>query len=146
MQYKRARKPLPQIARDLGVDGVLEGSVMRDDDRVRITVQLIEATSDAHLWAESYERDLRDILSLQHEVAGAIADEIQLELSPRERARLAESRPVDPEAHEAYLKGRFFYHKGTHADTKRAIGYFEQAVQIDPDYALGFAGLADAYT
>ena len=142
MQYKGVKKPLPEIARELGVDAVVEGSVMRSGDRVRITAQLIDAATDQHLWTESYERDLRDILALQSEVARAIAKEIKITLTPQEEALLASARPVDPEAHEAYLRGRYSWNK---EDVKTAVDYFERAIDQDPDYAIAYAGLADAY-
>ena len=145
MQYRRVQKPLPQIARELNVDAVIEGSVLRSGDRVRISAQLIHATSDQHLWAESYERDFRDILSLQSEIARRIVDAVQVILTPEERAQLGSSRKVDPEAHELYLKGRYHWNKRTEENIKKAIGYFRRALDCDPIYAQGHAGLADAY-
>jgi serine/threonine-protein kinase len=141
MHYKATTKTVPEIARELGVDGIVEGSVMRAGDRVRINAQLIHAASDRHLWARSYERDLRDVLTLQSEVARAIADEIQVKLTPQERRRLARSRPVNVEAHEAYIRGR--YHWGR-VHPERSIEHFERAIAIDPDNALAYAGIADA--
>ena len=128
------------------MDAVVEGSVLRVGGAVRITVQLIDARNDRHLWSESYERDLSDVLALQREVAGAIASEIRLQLGPGESERLRESVQVDPAAYEAYLKGRFFILKETRADHSRAVEYFEEAVRLDPDYAPAWAGLADGYT
>jgi len=145
MQYKGTRKPLPQIARELGVDAVIEGSVLSSGDRVRITAQLIQGATDKHLWAKSYEREARDVLKLQGDVAGAIADEIRIAVTPQERARLNNGPPVIPAAYEAYLKGRDYLHKGTEYDWQQARQYFEQAVQIDPHYASAYAGLADYY-
>jgi serine/threonine-protein kinase len=145
MQYKGTRKALPQIARELGVDAVIEGSVLSSGDRVRITAQLIQGTTDKHLWAKSYERDARDALKLQGDVAGAIADEIRIAVTPQERARLTSAPPVIPAAYEAYLKGRFYSHRGTEHDWQQARQYFEQAAQIDPNYASAYAGLADYY-
>jgi TolB-like protein/Tfp pilus assembly protein PilF len=145
MQYKGVKKPLPQIARELNVDAVIEGSVLRSGDRVRITVQLIQAVTDKHLWAKSYERDLRDVLALQSEVAGAIANEIKIKLTPQEQARLASARPVNPDAHEAYLKGRYYWNLRTEEGLKKSIEYFQQAIEKDPGYALAYAGLADSY-
>jgi len=146
MRYKGSDKPLPDIARELGVDAVVEGSVLRVEDRVRITAQLIEAATDQHLWAESYERDLRDVLALQSEVARTIAKEIQITLTPQEEARLASARPVDPEAYETYLLGRSYWNKHGEEDQKKAVEYFERAIDQDPDYATAYSGLADAYT
>ena len=145
MQYKGVKKPLPAIGRELNVDAVVEGSVLRSGDRVRITAQLIEAATDRHLWAKSYERDMRNVLSLQSDVAQAIAGEIQVKLTPQAQARLSGARPVDPEAHEAYLKGRYHLAKGTEKEIRTSLDYFDQALAKDPSYALAFAGLADSY-
>jgi len=145
MRYKKIRKPLPQIARELNVDAVIEGSVLRSGDRVRIAAQLIHAATDRHMWAESYERDFRDILSLQSEIARRIADAIKVMLTPEERAQLAENRKVDPEAHELYFKARYHWNKRTEESIKKAIGYFKRALDCDPAFAKGYAGLADAY-
>jgi TolB-like protein/Tfp pilus assembly protein PilF len=145
MQYKGVRKPLPQIAQELGVDAVVEGSVQRAGDRVRITAQLIDARADWHLWARSYERDLRDVLALQDEVAQAIANELKIELASQGQPRLAASRPVDPQAYEAYLKGRYYSNKRTEKDVQQSVEYFQQAVENDPNYAPAYSGMADAY-
>jgi serine/threonine protein kinase/tetratricopeptide (TPR) repeat protein len=145
MRYKKTEKPLPQIARELGVDGIVEGSVLRVGDRVRITAQLIQAEQERHLWAESYERDLRDVLALQSEVARAIASEIKAKVTPQEQTRLARARPVNPEAHELYLKGRYSWNKRTPEALKKSLEYFEQAIKKDPSYAPAYAGLADSY-
>jgi TolB-like protein/Tfp pilus assembly protein PilF len=145
MQFKGTKKPLPQIASDLNVNAVVEGSVMRSGDRVRITAQLIEAQTDRHLWAKSYERDSRDVLSLQDDLARDIADEIRLKLTPEAHTRVAAGRPVDPEAHDSYLRGRFFWNRRTEADLNKAKGYFEQAIAKDPSYAPAYSGLADTY-
>lgn len=144
MQYKGTRKSVPQIAAELHVDAVVEGSVQRSGDRVRITAQLIRADTDQHLWAESYERNLRDVLTLRSEMASAIANQIQIKLTSQERARLGGAYAVNPEAYENYLKGRFYWHRrGTEA--ARSLYYFEQAIAADPNYAPGYAGLADYY-
>ncbi len=145
MQYKGARKPLPQIARELRVDAVVEGTVARFGNRVRITAQLIEASSDRHLWAQSYERDLSDVLALQGEVARAIADEIKVQVSQEERARMAPLRRVDPQAYEAYLRGRHHWNRRTDAEIRKGIEYFQQAIAKDPRYAQAYAGLSRAY-
>ncbi len=145
MQYKDTRKPLPEIARELGVDTILEGSVLRSGDRIRITADLIQAATDTHLWAERYERRLCDVLTLQSEVARDIAEQIQLELSPRSRALLSRARPVDPQAHEAYLRGRFHWNRRTETSLEQGITFFEQAIERDPAYALAHVGLADTY-
>ena len=144
MHYKGTRQPLPVIARELGVNAVIEGTVMRSAERVRISVQLIDARSDTHLWAESYERDLRDVLRLHAEVARAIANEIQIKLTPAEAMQLTPLRPVDPEIYDAYLRGRYYFNKRSPADLKKSIGYFQQAVEMDTAYAPAYAGLADA--
>ncbi len=145
MQYKAARQPLPEIARALQVDAIVEGAVLRSGDRVRISAQLIEARSDRNLWAKSYERDVVDVLALQAEVARAIAEEIRVQLTPREQARLAGARPVDPRAYDAYLRGRFHWNKRTVAAVQTSVELFQQAIEADPTYALPYAGLADAY-
>src|SRR5216684_3759956 len=154
MQYKGKRKSMPQIARELNVDALVEGTVMRSGDRVRITAQLIEAPNDRHLWAETYEGDLRNILALQGEVAAAIAKEVKLKLSAQEEIHLANARPVNPEAHEAYLRGQYRLHgmAAEATDTlksqsiEKAIDYFQQALNRDPNDALAYSGLADAYS
>jgi TolB-like protein len=146
MQYKSARKALPDIARELKVDAVVEGSVLRVGDRVRITAQLLDARADRHLWAESYERELRDVLRLHNEVARAIASEIKVTLTPQEHAQLYSSRPVNPAAHEAYLRGRFHWHSRTRAGMQKAIEYFRQAIELDAQYAPAYAGLADCHS
>jgi TolB-like protein/DNA-binding winged helix-turn-helix (wHTH) protein/Flp pilus assembly protein TadD len=145
MGYKGARKPLPEIARELNVDAVVEGTVLRSGDQVRITAQLIQAPADTHLWAESYEGDLRDTLALQKKVARAIAEQIRIEVTPREQAALKSAKPVDPEAYEAYLKGRYFWNKRTADGLKKAVAYFNQAITKDPRYAAAYSGLADSY-
>jgi TolB-like protein/DNA-binding winged helix-turn-helix (wHTH) protein/Tfp pilus assembly protein PilF len=145
MVYKGARKPLPQIARELHVDGVVEGSVLRDGDRVRITAQLIDAATDKHLWSQSYEGDLRDTLALQDRVARTIAEQIRISLTPQEQAALKSVRVVNPEAYEAYLKGRFFWNKRTAEGLKAGLEYFNQAIKQDPNYAQAYSGLADTY-
>jgi TolB-like protein/tRNA A-37 threonylcarbamoyl transferase component Bud32/Flp pilus assembly protein TadD len=145
MQYKGAKRPLPQIAQELNVDAVIEGSVLRSGDRVRITAQLIGAVPERHLWARNYERDLRDVLSLQGEIARTIAEEIKANVTPDVQARLARARPVSPEAYEAYLRGRYFWNKRTEEAVKKAIEFFGQALEKDPAYALANTGFADCY-
>jgi TolB-like protein/DNA-binding winged helix-turn-helix (wHTH) protein/Tfp pilus assembly protein PilF len=145
LQYKGAKKDTRQIGRELGVDYILEGSVRREGDRVRITAQLIQVKDQTHLWARDYDRNLRDILALQSDVASAIAQEIKLKLTSEERARLASTPALNPEAYELYLKGRYFWNKRTKDGFVKAIGYFQQAIVRDPKYAQAYAGLADAY-
>lgn len=145
MRYKGARKTLPQIARELNVDAVIEGSVLRSGQRVRITAQLIHAATDQHLWAESYERDLRDILSLQSEIARQIANQVRIVLTPEEQSHFDEIRQVKPEAHEFYLKGRYYWNKRTEESVRKALSFFHRAIDQDPGYAQGYAGLADSY-
>src|SRR5271154_336175 len=145
MVYKGARKPLPQIARELSVDAVVEGTVLRSGDRVRITAQLIEASTDKHLWSQSYEGDLRDTLTLQKKVASAIADQIRINLTSQEQAALKSVKVVNPEAYESYLKGRYFWNKRTADGLKAALAYFNQAIEEDPKYAQAYSGLADTY-
>src|SRR5437764_11484128 len=145
MVYKGARRPLPEIARELNVDAVVEGSVLRSGEQVRITAQLIQTPADRHLWAESYEGDLHDTLALQKKVARAIAEHIRIELTPKEQAVLKNAKVVNPEAYEAYLKGRYFWNKRTADGLERAVDYFDQAIEKDPNYAQAYAGLADSY-
>ena len=145
MVYKGARKPLPQIARELNVDAVVEGTVLRSGDQVRITAQLIEASTDKHLWSQSYEGELRDTLALQNRVATAIADQIRINLTPQEQAALKNVKVVNPEAYESYLKGRYFWNKRTADGLKVALAYFKQTIEEDPKYAQAYSGLADTY-
>jgi TolB-like protein/tRNA A-37 threonylcarbamoyl transferase component Bud32/Flp pilus assembly protein TadD len=145
MQYKGVKKPLPEIARDLKVDTILEASVVREAGRVRVTAQLIEAATDRHLWAESYERELTSILALQSEVARAVARTVRARLRPQEEARLAGARAVNPATYEAYLKGMFYLNKSTPADIQKSMAYFQEAVEKDPADPLAYAGLAMGY-
>ena len=145
MHYKGTTKTLPQVARELNADAVLEGSVQRSGDKVRIRVQLIYAASDQHLWAESYEGSLRDVLDLQNKVADEITRQIKIQLTPEEKTRLASARPVNLEAHEAYLKGRYYWNLRTEKGFQQAVRYFYEATQSDPNYPLSYAGLADSY-
>ncbi len=147
MRYKsKNRPPLPEIARQLGVDALIEGSVLRVGNRVRITAQLIEAATDQHLWAENYERDFVDILTLQGEVARAIAEEIKISLTPQEMGRLQVTRQIDPEAHELYLRGRYQWEKRTNEEGfRQASQFFERAIEKDPAYSPAYSGLADVY-
>jgi TolB-like protein/Flp pilus assembly protein TadD/predicted Ser/Thr protein kinase len=145
MRFKGIHPPLSELARDLRVDGVVEGSALRVGDRVRITVQLVDVASDRSLWAKSYERGLTDILALQSEVAHAIADEIRIQVTPDEQARLRSKRAVNPAAHVAYLQGSFLWNRFTGESVKEAIARYEEALAIDPNYAAAYAGLADSY-
>ena len=145
MSYKGAKRSLPDIARQLHVDAVVEGSVRRNENKVQINVQLVQASTDVQLWGRSYEQDLRDILTLQNTAARAIADEIQIKLTPQEQAQLSRNDQVDPIAHEAYLTGRFYWNKRTPQGLQKSIDYFEQAVARDPRYAIAYAALADSY-
>ena len=145
MQYKGAKKSLPQIARELRVDGVIEGTVQRSDGHVRITVQLIHATTDTHLWAGSYERDFRDVLALQGEVAQAVAREIKAALTPEEATRLVSAPAVSPKAYEAYLKGQFHWYKLSPGHLDRALSYFQLALEEDRNCALAQVGIANVW-
>jgi TolB-like protein/DNA-binding winged helix-turn-helix (wHTH) protein/Tfp pilus assembly protein PilF len=145
MTYKGVRKPLAQIAGELNVDAVVEGSVLRSGDQVRITAQLIEASADKHIWAQSYEGEIRDTLVLQNRVARAIAEQIHVTLNRHEQAALGNSRAVNPEAYEAYLTGRYYWNKRTGDGLKRAIDHFNRALDKDPNYAQAYTGLADSY-
>jgi TolB-like protein/Tfp pilus assembly protein PilF len=146
MLYKGSKKPLPQIAKELNVDGLIEGSVLREGGQVRITAQLIQASTDQHLWAESYQRDLRSILALQGEIASTIADKVRAALTPVERARLASARPVNPEAYEAYLQGKFYLNKFTPEGFRKGLAFLNQAIEKDPTNPSSFAALALAYS
>jgi len=146
MQFKgKDRPPTPDIARKLDVDAVVEGSVSRSGDKVRITAQLIDARADKHLWAQSFERSSRDVLALQAELASAIAREVNVRLTPSEQSRLTAPRSVNPEAHDAYLKGRYFFNRPSDDNLQKAIGQFEDAVRLSPTFAPAFSGLSDAY-
>jgi TolB-like protein/DNA-binding winged helix-turn-helix (wHTH) protein/Flp pilus assembly protein TadD len=145
MTYKNARKPLAEIARDLNVDAVVEGSVMRSGERVRIAAQLIQVPADKQIWAESYEGDFRDTLALQSRVARAIAEQIRATLNRQEQVALEKSKAVNPAAYEAYLKGRYFWNKRTGDGLRTAVEYFNHAIEIDPTYAEAYSGLADSY-
>ena len=145
MRYKGTQKSVPEIARELNVDAVVEGSVEREGDRVRITAQLIQGPSDTHLWAKGYERDLRDSLRLQDEVAEAIVDEIQLKLTPQEQAHFAHNQSIDPGAYEDYLRGLFHLNLRNGPDERQAIELFKAAIKKDPSYAAAYAALADSY-
>jgi TolB-like protein/DNA-binding winged helix-turn-helix (wHTH) protein/Tfp pilus assembly protein PilF len=142
MLYKNAHKPLPQIARELNVDAVVEGTVLRSGSSVRITAQLIRASTDKHLWAQSFEVELRDILAVQRKVAKSIAGQIRVKLNPNIHDH---SKSVDAEAYEAYLKGRYFWNRRTPEGLKKAEEYFKQAIAKDPTYAQAYSGLADSY-
>lgn len=145
MQYRGTRKALPQIARELGVGAIIEGSVVRDGEDVRITVQLIDARSDRHMWTDSYHRPQREILTLQREVARAIAHQVQMELAPEED-RAAQRPSVDPQAYESYLKGMHFLGSLSPGEHQTAVKFFRESIDLDPDYAAAWAGLAFVYT
>jgi TolB-like protein/DNA-binding winged helix-turn-helix (wHTH) protein/Tfp pilus assembly protein PilF len=147
MQYKGAKKALPAIARELNVDAIVEGSVVRSGQRVRVTAQLVQAPTDQHLWAETYDRDLGDILKLQGEVADAIAQQVRAQLTPTQQSQLRLAHVVNPEAYDDYLRGRlYFTNEFTNPDSlRKAQHYFEDAIQKDPNFALAYAGLADTY-
>jgi TolB-like protein/DNA-binding winged helix-turn-helix (wHTH) protein/Tfp pilus assembly protein PilF len=145
MTYKHVRKLLPEIARELNVEAVVEGTVLRFGDRVRITAQLIEVPVERHMWAQSFEGDLRDTLALQNSVARTIAEQIRATVTQQEQATLQNSKPLDPVAYEAYLKGRYFLNKRTGDGLRQAVEHFSHAVETDPTYAAAYSGLADAY-
>jgi TolB-like protein/DNA-binding winged helix-turn-helix (wHTH) protein/Tfp pilus assembly protein PilF len=150
MHYKGTNKTVPEIGRELKADGLVEGSVLRSGNRVRITAQLIEARTDRHLWADTYERDLGDVLSLQSDVAQAIVQQVRIQLTSQEQARLlASARTVNPQAYEAYLRGRYYKNTvsmSTPQAVKIAQSYFEEAIRKDPSFALAYVGLADSYS
>jgi TolB-like protein/Tfp pilus assembly protein PilF len=143
MHYKRIHRPLREIARELGVSKIIEGTVQRSGSRVRVTAQLVEASTDRHIWADSYERDLRDVLSLQSELTRAIVKEVQVKLTPQEEAHLARANRVDPDAYDAYLKGRYYFYQRRGDALRKGVQCFEHAIEKDPTYAAPYAGLAD---
>jgi serine/threonine-protein kinase len=145
MQYKGTKKSIPEVARELGVDAIVEGSVLRAGSRVRITAQLIDAARDRLLWGESYEHDLSDVLALQSRVARAIAEHIAIELTPQEDAHLSRAMPIDPRVHEACLKGRHFWYKRTTETVQKGLKCFEEALRLEPGHAPAWAGVADSY-
>jgi TolB-like protein/DNA-binding winged helix-turn-helix (wHTH) protein/Flp pilus assembly protein TadD len=145
MQYKRIHRSLPDIARELTVEAIVEGTVVKSGNRVRVTAQLIQASTDKQLWSRSYEAELRDVLDLQNQIATGIADQVRSQLISNGRAWLPANRAIDPEAYEAYLKGLYFWNKRGPDGLQRAAEYFKLAIQKDPDYAAAYAGLADSY-
>ena len=144
-RYKSSPDDLPEIAKRLGVSNILEGSVQKTADRVRVTVQLINAATDAHLWGETYDRNLTDVFAAESDIARAIATTLQAKLTGSEQHALTARPTENTEAHQLYLRGRYFWNKRTGADLKKSIDYFNQAIAKDPNYALAYAGLADAY-
>jgi TolB-like protein/DNA-binding winged helix-turn-helix (wHTH) protein/Tfp pilus assembly protein PilF len=145
MQYRGVHKPLPQIARELNVDAIVEGTVVRSGGQVRIAAQLIQASVDKHLWAQSYQSDLKDALGLQHEIANAIAKQIRMTLTPNEQIRVGVERPLNPEAYESYLRGEYFLNRFTPDSIRKAVDYFQQAIDKDPNYAPAYSKLAGCY-
>jgi TolB-like protein/DNA-binding winged helix-turn-helix (wHTH) protein len=160
MQFKGSKETLPQVGRDLQVDALVEGTVARGKNRVRVTAQLVEASSDYHLWARTYERDLKDVLALQDEIAQDIAEQIRVKLTPKERSLLIQVHAVDPEALDAYLRGRYWAYKAdlwrtcgtsgsppcvSQSEAWKALEYYKKAIAKDPSYALGYAGVADGF-
>jgi TolB-like protein len=143
--FKSAPENLPQIAKQLGVAHILEGSVQKASDQVRVNVQLINALTDAHLWAETFDRKLTDIFAVESEIAKTVAETLQARLTGSEKSSIAKTPTVNPEAYELYLKGKFFAEKRTGADLRKSIGYYDQAIAKDPNYPLAYVGLADAY-
>jgi tetratricopeptide (TPR) repeat protein len=144
-ELQRKQQVIAEIARELNVDAVVEGTVQRSGERVHVRAQLIHAVSDSHLWAADYDRDSRDIFDLQSEVARAIASEVRIQITPAEQRLLVPKRTVDRAAIDNYLQGRYFWNRRTEQDMRKAIGYFEAAITADPNYAQAYAGLADSY-
>jgi TolB-like protein/DNA-binding winged helix-turn-helix (wHTH) protein/Flp pilus assembly protein TadD len=145
MHFKNTQLPVPEIAKTLGVDAIVEGSVIREGNQVRVHAQLIRGTSDEHIWAGEYQREYGSLLALQDEVARSIAERIEISLTPQERQILASTHSVDPEAYEDYLKGRYYFNQRTRDAMNKSVGFFQQAIARDPSYALAYCGLADAY-
>ena len=146
MRYRNTQKSPPEIGKELGVDAIMEGSVQREGNRVRINARLVAASTDRYLWADTYDRDLQDVLILQNELARTISQQIQVKLTPEEHARLSSSRTVKPEAYQLYIRGRHFWVQRTEESLNRAIAYFQQAIERDPGYAAAYSGLADCYS
>ena len=145
MRFKHSAKSLMEIGRELGVDALVEGSVLLSDRKVRISVQLIDVSTDQHLWADSYERELGDVVSLQHQIARVIARQIQSRLTAEQEARVAKGCAVNPEAYDAYLRGRFFWAKRTEEGIEKSFACFRHAIEVAPTYSAPYAGLADSY-
>jgi TolB-like protein/DNA-binding winged helix-turn-helix (wHTH) protein/Flp pilus assembly protein TadD len=145
MHFKNTQLSVPEIAKSLGVDVIVEGSVIREGSQVRVHAQLIRAATDEHIWAEEYQQEYRSALAIQEEVARNIADRIEISLTPTERAGLASTHPADPKAYEDYLKGRYYFNQRTEDALNKSVGYFQEAVAKDPNYSLAYSGLADAY-
>jgi TolB-like protein/DNA-binding winged helix-turn-helix (wHTH) protein/Flp pilus assembly protein TadD len=145
MHFKNTQLSVPEIAKTLGVDAIVEGSVIREGSQIRVHAQLIRGATDEHIWAEEYQREYRSLLALQEEVARNIAERIEISLTPQERASLASTYPVSPEAYEDYLKGRYYFNQRTEDALNKSIGCFQQAIARNPSYALAYSGLADAY-
>jgi TolB-like protein/Tfp pilus assembly protein PilF len=144
-RFKSAPEDLPEIAKQLGVTNILEGRVQKANDQVRVNVQLINAMTDAHLWAETYDRKLVDIFAVESEIAKSVADALQVKLTGSEKSSITKAPTENPEAYELYLRGRFFWNKRSGVELRKAIEYFNQAIAKDPNYALAYAGLADSY-
>lgn len=146
LQYKRTQKPLSEIARELNVDAVVEGTVLRDGERVRITAQLVDARTDTHLWAQNYDRDLRDVLALQAGVTRSVTEEVRAQVTPQEHERLIRAqRAVNPQAYEAWLRGNSEWYKLTEQGLRKSADYYEEAIRLDPEYAPAHLGLASSY-
>jgi TolB-like protein/DNA-binding winged helix-turn-helix (wHTH) protein/Tfp pilus assembly protein PilF len=145
MQYRGVHKPLPQIASELNVDAIVEGTVVRSGGQVRITAQLIQGSTDNHLWSQSYEGDLKDVLALQQQIANAVAKQVQMTLTPREQIRVGIARPINPEAYEAYLRGEYFLNRFNPDSISKAADYFQQAIEKDPNFPAAYTKLAGCY-
>src|SRR6266481_2265770 len=145
IQYKGTKKRIDQIGKELGVDYILEGTVRHSGDHLRISAQLIQVKDQTHLWPKNYERDFGEILALQQEVALAIAEEVQIKLTLDRKSHLSDARQVNARAHEAYLEGRYYLARAKGSEREKALSYFQQAIQLDPNYALAYAGLAETY-
>jgi tetratricopeptide (TPR) repeat protein len=145
MHFKKTQLSVPEIAKTLGVDAIVEGSVIREGSQVRVHAQLIRGATDEHIWTGEYQREFRSLLALQEEVARSIAERIEISLTPQERVTLASTPPVDPEAYEDYLKGRYYFNQRTEDALSKSIGSFQNAIARNPSYALAYSGLADAY-
>jgi TolB-like protein/DNA-binding winged helix-turn-helix (wHTH) protein/Tfp pilus assembly protein PilF len=145
MHFKDTQLSVPEIAKTLGVDAIVEGSVIREGNQVRVHAQLIRASTDEHIWADEYQQEYRSVLVIEENLARNIAGQIEITITPQERVSLASAEPVDPESHEDYLKGRYYFNQRTTRAMNKSVAYFKQAIARDPKYALAYSGLADAY-
>ena len=145
LKYKEEKKSIPEIGEELGVNYIIEGTVQRQENEMRISVQLVRVFNEDHIWSDLYDRELKDIFTVQTDIAKRIADELKTALTPEEKERVEKKYTENPEAYNLYLKGRFFWGRRTEEGLSKSVEYYKEAIALDPDYALAYAGLADAY-